>query len=95
MAAIPTFPNPKDPDATLDYQFDWGSEWLGTDTIATSTFSVSPNSITIETTTNTTTTATVWLSGGAAGTVYSIKNRVVTASGRVDERTIKLKIKER
>lgn len=95
MATIPTFPNPKDPDSTLDYQFDWGTEWLGTDTITDSDFTVTPDTITIETTTNTTNTATVWLSGGVVGTVYSIKNRITTASGRVDERTIKLKIKER
>lgn len=92
--AIPTFPDSKDPDSTLDYQFNW-VEWLGTDTIASSVFTVEPNTITIQTTTNTTTTATVWLNGGVVGTLYKIKNRITTVSGRVDERTVGLKIKER
>lgn len=91
---IPAFPDTKDPDSTLDYQFDWG-EWLGTDTITSSVFTVDPNTITIQTTTNTTTTATLWLSGGIVGTVYKIKNRITTVAGRIDERTVRLKIKER
>jgi len=83
----------KDPDAVLDYQVDW-SDWLDTDTISTSTWTV-PTGITKDSDTNTTTAATIWLSGGTAGTSYNIVNHIVTAAGREDDRTIIIKVRER
>ncbi len=43
----------------------------------------------------TTTAVTVWLSGGTAGTSYSVACRIVTSSARTDERTINIKVTER
>jgi len=83
----------KDPDAVLDYQIDWLA-WLGSDTIATSTWTVGTG-ITKDSDTNTTTTATIWLSGGTVGTSYSATNRIVTALGRTDERTIQITVKNK
>lgn len=83
----------KDPDAVLDYQIDW-SAWLGSDTIATSTWTVGTG-ITMDGHTSTTKTATVWLSGGTVGTSYSVTNRIVTALGRTDERTIQITVKNK
>ena len=60
----------KDPQATLDYRFDW-SAWLTPDTISSVTWTV-PAGITQTAATNTTTTATIWLSGGTVGTRYTI-----------------------
>jgi len=76
----------KDPGALLDYTVDW-ELWLSSDTIATSSWSADTG-ITVVTSTNDTTSATVWLSGGTAGTVYDVVNRIVTAGGRTDDRTI-------
>jgi hypothetical protein len=53
----------KDPQAVLDYGFDW-SKWLGTDTISTSTWTV-PVGITKDSDTHDTTTTTIWLSRSA------------------------------
>ena len=36
----------KDPDATLDYSFDW-SPWLGTDTISTSQWFIDSSGLSI------------------------------------------------
>lgn len=83
----------KDPDAVLDYQADWAT-WLGEDTISSSTWIV-PDGITKDSDTNTTTSATVWLSGGTAGSNYSITNRIVTDGGRTDDRTIKIQVREK
>lgn len=83
----------KDPSAVLDYQIDW-STWLGTDTITTSTWTV-PTGITQASAMNTTTTATVWVSGGKAGQRYTLVNRIVTAGGRTDERSIEIDVGER
>lgn len=85
----------KDPAAVLDYELDW-STWLATvsDTIATSTWTADTG-ITVDDESNTTTTATVWLSGGTAGVTYSLVNRITTAGGRTDERTITVAVRER
>lgn len=83
----------KDPDGVLDYQIDW-SDWLGTDTIVTSTWTVGTG-ITKDSDTNTTTTATIWLSGGTAGTMYTLVNRITTTDGRTDDRSIYVTVKEK
>lgn len=82
----------KDPGATLNYTVDW-SAWLGADTIATSTFTV-PSGITKDAESNTTTTATVKLSGGTDGSDYSVVNRITTAGGLTDERTIQINVRQ-
>lgn len=78
----------KDPDAIKDYGFDW-SAFLGTDTISTSTWIVDVG-LAKGTTGNTTTTTTVWLSGGTTGTTYKAVNRITTAGGRTDDRTLQV-----
>lgn len=85
----------KDPDAILDYEIDWSS-WLtpGDDTITGSSWTAT-SGITIDSDTTTTTTATVWLSGGTAGSFYEVTNHIVTAAGREDDRTITLKCQEK
>lgn len=82
-----------DPNAVLDYTVDW-SDWLGADTLASVTWTV-PTGVTKASQSNTTTTATAWISGGTAGTDYSLGCKVVTAGGRTDERTIVLQVRER
>lgn len=85
----------KDPDAVLDWNFDW-SNWLdGDEEIDVSTFIVS-SGITVASSSNTATSATVWLSGGTAG-VYRVTNRVTTTSipARTDDRSITIRVKER
>ena len=83
----------KDPDATLDYKVDWAS-WLVDDTITNSTWIV-PTGITYEIDANDTTSATVWLSGGSVGSSYEVVNRITTTAGRIDDRTITIRIKEK
>ena len=83
----------KDPDAKLDYSLDW-SAWLGGDTIATSSFDV-PDGLTLDSETTTATTATAWLSGGALGESYEVKNHITTAGGRAEDRTMRITIKEK
>lgn len=83
----------KDPNAVLDYQVDW-TDWLGSDTITTSTWTV-PAGIINDSDSKTTTTTTIWLSGGTAGTSYSLVNHIVTTAGREDDRTIIIQLIER
>lgn len=83
----------KDPNAVLDYSFNWAT-WLVSDTISTSTWTADTG-ITINSTTNTTTLATVWLSGGAAGTTYIVTNRIVTNGGRTEDRSLTINVEQR
>ncbi len=79
----------KDPDAVLDYQWDWSS-WLPTgDTIASATVTAETG-LTVGSYSNTATAVTAWLSGGIVGESYNVTCRVVTANGRTDDRTITL-----
>ena len=85
----------KDPDAVLDYSVDW-SLWLAGDQIATSQWILAPDTdLEAAADTNTTTKATVWLSGGVNGTTYLATNRITTAGGRTDDRTISIKVQDR
>ena len=84
----------QDPDAQLDYKVDW-SLWLGTsETISTSTWVVDPG-ITQGVPTGAThdnTSATIWLSGGVVGTTYTITNHIATSAGRINDRSIVVRI---
>lgn len=83
----------KDPNAILDYTVDW-SDWLDTDTIATSTW-VLPSELTNVSDAKTGTTSTVFLSGGTLGKTHQVVNRITTVLGRTDDRTIKIRIVEK
>lgn len=82
----------KDPNATLDYSFDWTAYLLPiTDTIANVSFIASAG-ITVVSQSNTPTVATAFVSGGVMGATETLTCRIVTAGGRTDDRTIDLKI---
>jgi hypothetical protein len=89
----------KDPDAVLDYSIDWGADYLGdTDTLAESSWSVLPDEtggVAIAASDLGDTVATVTVGGGVAGRIYRVSNRVVTQAGRVDERSIVLRVEKR
>ena len=100
---MPTYT--KDPDAVLDYKFDWKcdsngrgiTDWLDTtETISSAVFTASTG-LTVDSSsvTDTNTSATVWLSGGTAGTSYTVACKIVTSAGRTDERTITISVIER
>lgn len=89
---------PKDPDADLPYDFDW-SAWLGDDAtiadhdVAAATGITKVSSEIIENDTK----VRVRLTGGTAGTVYSLRCRVTTdeTPPRIDDRTVNIRVKQR
>ena len=83
----------KDPAATLDYQFNW-AEWLAGDTLSASTWTAE-DGLTVEDDDFTNVLSTVWLSGGALDLAYAVTNRIVTAGGRTDERTLSIVMMEK
>jgi len=83
----------KDPDAVLDYVFNWSSWLQDGDTIDTYTVDADAG-LTVDSDSNTTTAVTAWLSGGTAGQSYGVTCHVVTAGGRKDDRTIRIIVLE-
>lgn len=95
----------KDPDAVLDYVFDFAaltngrgtSNWLASGEII-STYTIDADAgITVDSDskTDTNTSVTVWLSGGTANSDYNVRCEIVTNSGRTDERTMRIAVRER
>lgn len=84
----------KDPDAILDFGFDW-TQWLSPSEAITSSTMIASPGITINSNTFSTTLATVWLSGGTAGFPYTVTNRISTNQGRTDDRTITIRVQQR
>ena len=95
----------KDPDAVLDYKFDWAAETNGTGTSDWLTAGETISDHTIDADAGITvdssvlsdgnTSVTVWLSGGTAGTEYKVRCEIDTSASRTDERTMKIKCEER
>ena len=86
----------KDPEAVLDYKFDWSS-WLDSgETIASRTVTVDTGlTKDSDAVTDTSTSVTVWLSGGTDGVSYSVNCQIVTSANRTDERTMIIRVNER
>lgn len=82
----------KDPSAKKDYGFDW-TDWLAGDTISASSWTVSTG-ITNYATSNTDTAATVWLTGGTHGQDYLVTNQITTAGGRIEQKSLKIQVRE-
>lgn len=86
---------PKDPNATLDWTFDW-TPWLSKigDSISSIAWTV-PAGLTQESVSNSLTKATIWLSGGTDGTSYEVSARITTVGGRIDDRTFGIDVVSR
>lgn len=86
-----------DPDAVLDYTFDW-TAWLApvTDRIIQVDFLVT-NSVNAAVVAQyfSDTHATAWIAAGVPGEKITLRCRIYTQEGRIDDRTAYLKVKER
>ena len=97
-----------DPDARLDYYFDWkaltngtgDSDWLAAgETITafevTAGAGIATDQPVAPALVNGDTAVRVWLSGGTSGGYYQVACKVTTSAGRIDERTLVVKMQER
>lgn len=85
----------KDPDATLDYGWDLTNEIDEGDTIASVVFTPDPAStMTLTHQSIVGLVAYAWLAGGISGT-WGVTAHYTTAQGRIDDRTLYFKIKDR
>ena len=89
---MPTFN--KDPEAVLDYSFDW-TAWLAPGETIVSYVLTIPGGITKTSDGEAGGVVTFWLSGGLANTRYRIECLIVTSDDRADERSISIKVVDR
>jgi hypothetical protein len=82
----------KDPADVDDFTLSFARE-LGAETIATTAWSATAG-ITLGATGNSTTAATVRLSGGTAGTTYTVTCTITTSGGRTLQRSADLHVTE-
>ena len=84
----------KDPDAVLDYCFDFSNLLESGEVIDEHTI-IGPDGITVDSSSHTTTAVTFWLSGGSNLEHYSITCRIETSAGRIDDRTMIISVREK
>ena len=88
-----------DPAAVLDYSIDWGAQYLAEfELLATSDWSlapVEPGGLGVAGSSFEPRISTVTVQGGIAGHIYRIVNRISTVEGRVDERSITIRVEDR
>lgn len=96
---------PKDPEAVLDFMFDWAgldnqnwsSNWLQPGEVIVSYVLTVPAGIVEETSSinQDQNAVIVWLSGGTDCASYDIVCEITTNTGRTDQRTMRIKVKDR
>ena len=94
-----------DPEAVLDYRFDWkastngygSSDWLGAEEIITDHTVTAEAGLTVDSSelVSTSTAVVAWLSGGSVGVSYKVTCHIVTNQGREDDRTITIMVQSR
>jgi len=84
----------KDPDAVLDYQWDWAA-WLETGETITDHEVTATSGLTVDSTSEDDGAVTVWLSGGTVHQTYTVDCTITTSAGRVDSRSIEIDCKDR
>lgn len=85
----------KDPSAVLDYGMDW-TNWLDAgETISAQSVVVAPAGLTIGQVMQADGIVSWRVSGGTLGQDYIATCRVTTSIGRVDERSVRYRVRER
>lgn len=85
----------KDPNAILDYVYDW-SDWLDeNETIDSHQILVERGSVDVDRDERDGAQITVWLSGGNDKDTARVVCRITTSAGRVDDRSLWLRVEHR
>ena len=88
----------KDPDARVDFEFDWAGACPDGQAMAASGWTVAPDEaggVTVEAAWHGLARAAVTLAGGVAGHAYRVTNRVTMSDGQVEERSMTLRVEDR
>jgi hypothetical protein len=87
----------KDPQSRVDYAIDW-TGYLDGQVVTASSWAVRPSEpggIAVDAASFGLDRTAATLTGGRAGHVYSITNQVTLSDGRIDQRSLTLRVEER
>ena len=85
----------KDPHATLDYTVDF-TDWLASPVDTISAQTATGTGVTVDGSTILAgKKVVVWVSGGVLGSTGSVRVHITTVGGRIDDRTMYFKIKDK
>jgi len=90
----------KDTEAVLDYSVDWSNWMPAGDSVNTSTFTVTAisgdtDALTVNSSAISTNVCTAVLSGGTAGNIYTVNNKIVTNNSITERRHFRVSVKAR
>lgn len=86
----------KDPQARLDYAIDWSDYLDDGESIVTSAWLVAPaGELVCSGDSVTGTVAQVMIEGGGLRQTYVLSNRIATSLGRIDDRSLTIRVQER
>jgi hypothetical protein len=88
----------KSPGGQLDYSIDWAAGYLDSQSVTSSYWTITPvevGGLAVLANTRTAARVTATLTGGVAGHVYAVSNRAIFSDGRIDERTISVRVETR
>ncbi|MDA5194945.1 phage fiber-tail adaptor protein [Govanella unica] len=86
----------KDPEARLDYAIDWSDYLDMGETIVESLWEVTPaESLSVFVSEHGDSRSQVTLEGGTVRDIYAVTNRITTSLGRIDDRSLTIRVQER
>lgn len=85
---------PKDPQATLRHSISWAA-WLQQGETTTAQSVTAPEGITADQVAQADGVVSYRISGGTAATDYVVTCQITTNQGRIDERSVLYKVRER
>lgn len=85
----------KDPGGVIEHAVDWGAGYLAGRSISQSTWQALPAGLGLGSARIDGGRTAIALSGGSAGCVYRVCNRVTLSDGSSDERTLVVRVEER
>lgn len=88
----------KDPDTRIDFEIDWGIAYPDGQAVVASQWTVRPDEaggLSVAASAHDLRQATATLTGGIAGHVYRLTNRVTLSDGQIDERSAAVRVEER
>lgn len=84
----------KDPDAVLQYTFDWTAWLTGSETLTDATVTADTG-LDVSAVTNDTTAVTFTLSGGTVGERYKVVCHITTSAGQQNDDTLVVDVRDR
>lgn len=88
----------KDPDARIDYEFEWAAAYPDGQAVIASLWSCVPDEaggVAVAAASHDLVKTVVTLSGGIVGHRYRVSNRVTMSDGQIDERSLTVRVEER